>query len=61
MFVAKGGHLHDTEPVTSIVPGKRARVVTPMRSYDANSLVITAGAWAGKVLKPLGLNLPLKV
>ena len=61
MFVANGGILRDGEPVTHITPGARVTVTSSQRNYDAGSVVITAGAWASKMTRPLGLNLPLKV
>ena len=62
MFVTFGGTLHDAEPVTKISPSARSvTVTTALRQYTAKSVVVTAGAWSSKVLKPLGLNLPLKV
>ena len=56
-----GGAIRDAEPVVSITPGNPVTVTTTKNSYQAKSVVITAGAWTSKLLKPLGLTLPLKV
>ena len=37
------------------------QVQTTKTTYSCNKLVITAGAWAPKVLKPLGVDIPLQV
>ncbi|XP_022085651.1 peroxisomal sarcosine oxidase-like isoform X2 [Acanthaster planci] len=61
-FVKKGGTLHDGEKVVKIVPHRMVTVCTNKgHEYKAGSLVLTPGPWAPKLLKPLGLDLPLKV
>ncbi|XP_078536205.1 peroxisomal sarcosine oxidase [Lissotriton helveticus] len=59
-FRQLGGIIRDGERVTGITPGTEVTVNTASQVYRAKSLVITAGAWAGKVLSPLGLQLPLQ-
>lgn len=62
MFVRYGGHLKDGEPVTKIIPGKIVTVVTSKgTSYQAGSVVITAGPWTCNLTRPLALDLPLQV
>ncbi|XP_038053787.1 peroxisomal sarcosine oxidase-like [Patiria miniata] len=61
LFVKKGGVLRDGEKVVRIIPGRIVTVCTSSgREYKAGSLVLTPGPWASKMLKPLGLDLPLK-
>ncbi|XP_013358875.1 PREDICTED: peroxisomal sarcosine oxidase isoform X2 [Chinchilla lanigera] len=55
-----GGTVHDGEKVTEIRPGLPVIVKTTSRSYQAKSLVITAGPWSSKLLQPLGIELPLQ-
>ncbi|HYE34126.1 N-methyl-L-tryptophan oxidase [Methylocaldum sp.] len=47
-------------PVTKIEPlSDSVRVQTPKAGFSARRVVISAGAWAGKLLQALDLNLPL--
>ncbi|XP_004385410.1 peroxisomal sarcosine oxidase [Trichechus manatus latirostris] len=55
-----GGILHDGEKVTEIKPGLPVTVKTTSRSYQAKSVVITAGPWTNRLLSPLGIQLPLQ-
>ncbi|XP_008564580.1 PREDICTED: peroxisomal sarcosine oxidase [Galeopterus variegatus] len=55
-----GGRLHDGEKVTGIQPGLPVVVDTTASSYQAKSLIITAGPWTNKLLRPLGIELPLQ-
>ena len=57
----KGGKINDSEAVWDITPGSTARVRTSKASYTCDRLIITAGPWAPKLLKPIGLNIPLQV
>ncbi|TRY86470.1 hypothetical protein DNTS_021043 [Danionella cerebrum] len=61
LFKASGGVIADGQRVTSITPGEVVTVATSSAVYRAKSLVITAGAWANRVLKHTQLQLPLKV
>ncbi|XP_004635448.1 peroxisomal sarcosine oxidase [Octodon degus] len=56
-----GGTVHDGEKVIEIRPGDPVTVKTTSRSYQAKSLVITAGPWSKKLLQPLGIDLPLQI
>lgn len=57
-FVEAGGVLHVNERVQSWQASDTAvRVVTDKGTYEADSLVIAAGAWNGKVLADLGVPL----
>lgn len=60
-FEKQGGILKDEEKVLNIIPGRYVVVYTNKAVHRANSVVITPGAWASKLLKPLGLNIPLQV
>lgn len=55
-----GGKVCDGEKVMEIKPGLPIVVKTTCKSYQANSLVITAGPWTNRLLRPLGLELPLQ-
>ncbi|XP_036622963.1 peroxisomal sarcosine oxidase [Trichosurus vulpecula] len=55
-----GGVIHDGEKVVEIKPGFPVTVTTTTRTYQAKSLVITAGPWTNKLLLPLGIQLPLQ-
>jgi sarcosine oxidase len=59
--IATGGEVHAREQVTSWepTPGSGVRVVTDRAVYEAQRLVITAGAWAGVMVPQLsGLATP---
>ncbi|KAL9982142.1 hypothetical protein ACROYT_G010951 [Oculina patagonica] len=60
-FVEFGGILHDGEKVLDIQPGSVVKIQTTKSSYKAKSVVITVGAWANRVLKPLGVTIPLSL
>ncbi|XP_074045195.1 peroxisomal sarcosine oxidase [Macrotis lagotis] len=55
-----GGVIHDGEKVAEIKPGFPVTVTTTTRTYQAKSLVITAGPWTNQLLLPLGMQLPLQ-
>uniref|UniRef100_A0A8C5LFT7 Peroxisomal sarcosine oxidase n=1 Tax=Jaculus jaculus TaxID=51337 RepID=A0A8C5LFT7_JACJA len=55
-----GGRVCDGEKVVEIRPGLPVVVKTISKSYQANSVVITAGPWTNKLLRPLGIELPLQ-
>lgn len=44
-----------------IEPGAVLTITTTAGVYQAPRLIITAGAWTGALLAPLGLCLPLQV
>ncbi|NWV13914.1 SOX oxidase, partial [Ptilonorhynchus violaceus] len=60
VFRQHGGTLRDGEKVLRIEPGAMVTVTTTAGVYRAPRLIITAGAWTGAVLEPLGLRLPLQ-
>ena len=61
-FVKNRGTLLDGEKVMRIDPGRLVTVHTSNgHQFKAQGVVLTAGLWASKLLKPLGLDLPLKV
>lgn len=56
----RGAEVHEHEPVRNWeASAAGVRVHTDRQTYSADRLVITAGAWAGRVLAALGL--PLRV
>ncbi|XP_022103753.1 peroxisomal sarcosine oxidase-like isoform X2 [Acanthaster planci] len=59
-FQNYGGTIRDSEPVLQILPGTTVIVVTRKGHYRCKSVVLTPGPWASKMLKPLGLDPPLK-
>ncbi|KAJ7309092.1 hypothetical protein JRQ81_008408 [Phrynocephalus forsythii] len=59
-FRRHGGTVRDGEKVLSVIPGAVVTVITSLGEHRAKSLVVTAGAWAGPLLAPLGLHLPLQ-
>ncbi|XP_063002648.1 peroxisomal sarcosine oxidase isoform X2 [Elgaria multicarinata webbii] len=59
-FQSRGGTMRDGEKVLRIVPGAVVTVTTSQGEYRARHLVVTAGAWASRLLAPLGLPLPLQ-
>ncbi len=57
-----GATLYAYHPVTALEPTADGwQVLTPYGTYAAERLVVTAGAWAARLLQPLGLHLPLTV
>ncbi|XP_065503542.1 peroxisomal sarcosine oxidase isoform X2 [Caloenas nicobarica] len=60
IFRQHGGTLRDGEKVLRIEPGDVLTVTTTAGVYRAPRLIITAGAWTGALVAPLGLRLPLQ-
>ncbi|NXC23298.1 SOX oxidase, partial [Corythaeola cristata] len=60
VFRRHGGTLRDGEKVLHIEPGAVPTVTTTAGVYQAPRLIITAGAWTGSIVAPLGLRLPLQ-
>ncbi|EDO44145.1 predicted protein [Nematostella vectensis] len=60
-FVQFGGVLQDGEKVLEIIPGDIIKIKTSKAIHRAKSVVITAGPWINKILKPLSLQLPVEV
>ncbi|KAM4823116.1 peroxisomal sarcosine oxidase [Urocitellus parryii] len=55
-----GGTVQDGEKVVEIRPGQPVTVKTTSGSYQAKSVIITAGPWTNQLLRPLGIELPLQ-
>ena len=47
--------------MTDILPGDCVTIRTNKGDFSAGKVIITAGGWAPKLLKKLGVDLPLKV
>ncbi|XP_074641571.1 peroxisomal sarcosine oxidase-like [Tubulanus polymorphus] len=60
LFRKFGGVLHDGEKVQDIVPGDVVDIHTNKNLYRAKKVVITAGPWTTKLLKPLRVKLPIQ-
>lgn len=57
-----GAVIADSAPVTRIdVRDGGVEVVTPHGTYNAERLIVTAGAWTAPLLAPLGIDLPLRI
>nr|XP_006813111.1 PREDICTED: peroxisomal sarcosine oxidase-like [Saccoglossus kowalevskii] len=60
LFVRNGGVIHDEEKYIDVFPGDVLTIRTNKGSYKAKCLILTVGPWAGKLLNPLGVHVPLK-
>ncbi|KAM9272804.1 peroxisomal sarcosine oxidase [Morus bassanus] len=60
VFRRHGGTLRDGEKVLRIEPGAVLTITTTAGVYRTPRLIITAGAWTGALVAPLGLRLPLQ-
>ena len=62
-FLNFGGRMHDGEKVEIIRPinDDLVEVTTNNKTYYTKSVVLTCGPWINDVLKPLDLQLPIKV
>ena len=59
-----GGILKDYHKVTEIVPGENVTnttVRTNHGDFRARRVIITAGPWTPKIMRQLGLELPIVV
>ena len=56
-----GGVLKDYRKVTEIIPGERVTVKTNHGDFSARRVIITAGPWTPKIMKQLGVDLPIVV
>ena len=59
--MAAGGEFLDNHQVTAITPGPEVTIATNHGDFQARRLVITAGAWAPRIARQLGLELPFTV
>ena len=61
-LTAFGVKIHEEEPVCEVMRRESGvEVITPSGKYFSERLVITGGAWTNKLLKNLGVILPLEV
>ena len=56
-----GGVLKDYHKVTEIVPGEKVTVRTNHGDFSAKRVIITAGPWAPKIMRQVGVELPVVV
>ena len=56
-----GGVLKDYHKVTEIIPGERVTVKTNHGDFVAKRVIITAGPWTPKIMRQLGVELPIVV
>ena len=62
LFLKFGGVLKDYHKVTEIVPGESVSTVrTNHGDFMAKRVIITAGPWTPKIMKQLGVELPIVV
>ena len=61
LFVKSGGILKDYHKVTEIIPGERVTVKTRHGDFMARKVIITAGPWTPKIMRQLGVELPVVV
>ena len=53
--------MKDYHKVTEIIPGNMVTVKTNRGNFTAKRVIITAGPWTPKLMKPLGVELPIVV
>ena len=57
-----GGTLKDCHKVTEIVPGESVTTVRTIHGdFMARRVIITAGPWTPKIMRQLGVELPIVV
>jgi len=62
MAIEHGAQLIETSEVTSIVEGAEGVIVdTAGGTYEADHLIVAAGAWTNRVTSHLGVTFPLEV
>ena len=61
LFVKSGGILKDYHKVTEIIPGERVTAKTRHGDFMARKVIITAGPWTPKIMRQLGVELPVVV
>jgi len=59
LFARQGGEVRRGEVRALHAVGARVRVETSVETFEADSVVVAAGAWSASLVKPLGLKLPL--
>ena len=53
--------MKDYHKVTDIIPGHMVTVKTTSGDFTAKKVVITAGPWTPKIMRQLGVELPVVV
>ena len=61
LFMKHGGILKDYHKVMEIIPGERATVKTNRGDFTAKRVIVTAGPWTPKIMRQLGVELPIVV
>lgn len=62
LAAGRGAVVIENAPVSRIdTHGSGVEVVTPVGTFSAERLIVTAGAWTKALLEPLGISLPLAV
>ena len=56
-----GGILKDYHKVMEITPGERVTVRTNYGDFNTRRVIITAGPWTPKIMRQLGVELPVVV
>jgi glycine oxidase len=51
--------VEDVDSLTIRAKGRTVEVNSPSRRFGADRLCLTAGAWTGQLMKPLGVKLPV--
>ncbi len=51
--------LEDVGHLSICAKGRAVEVTTPLRRLAADRVCVTAGAWTGQIMKPLGVELPV--
>ncbi len=51
--------LEDVGHLSVCAKGRAVEVTTPLRRLGADRVCVTAGAWTGQIMKPLGVELPV--
>lgn len=61
-IISGGGEIQDGEKVISIeeMGGQFVRITTNKSVYSTKKLVLTCGSWINKVIKPFGIQYPVK-
>ncbi|XP_076062561.1 peroxisomal sarcosine oxidase-like [Oratosquilla oratoria] len=60
LFLKNGGTFWDGWPVTQIEPGPCVLISGPKGTVQTRGVAICAGPWAGRLLRPLDIHIPLR-
>ena len=59
--VAHGAVIHDETPVTGVAANHAGAVLaTTAGDFHVEHVVVAAGAWSGELLRPLGIDVPVR-